>query len=110
MRRKKSSGFFLILVIGRFWGWISLVAMNNHKHGVDEIERTYILRPSIITGNRQEKRAGERIGVVAFKILNPLLIGRLRKYRAVKAEAIARKMIELANSNEPSKIVESDQI
>lgn len=52
------------------------------------IERTYILRPSLITGARKEKRFGEKIGSVVFKILSPLFIGPLKKYRAVKAESL----------------------
>ncbi|MFT6502799.1 MAG: hypothetical protein ACJASQ_002930 [Crocinitomicaceae bacterium] len=74
------------------------------------IERTFILRPSLISGNRKEKRFGEKIGAVVFKILSPLLIGSLRKYRAVKAERIANRMVQLANSDAPSRIVESNEI
>jgi uncharacterized protein YbjT (DUF2867 family) len=74
------------------------------------IERTYILRPSLITGERKEKRFGEKIGAVTFKILGPLFIGRKKKYRAVKAESIAKRMVRLANSNAPSRIVESNEI
>ena len=74
------------------------------------VECTYILRPSIIYGNRQEKRFGEKIGIVAFKILGPLFLGPLKKYRAVSAESIANRMVELANSNEASRIVESNEI
>jgi len=75
-----------------------------------EIEHTYILRPSIITGNRKEKRAGEKIGIVAFKLLKPLFFGKFKKYRAVEAKAIAHRMIQLCNSNDDSRIVESDSI
>ncbi|MDX2361012.1 MAG: NAD(P)H-binding protein [Crocinitomicaceae bacterium] len=74
------------------------------------IERTYILRPSLITGNRKEKRSGEKLSIAIFKFLQFLFIGKLRRYRAVNADAIAKRMIELANSNEPSKIVESNEI
>ena len=74
------------------------------------IERTYILRPSLITGERKEKRFGEKIGAVTFKILGPLFIGRKKKSRAVKAESIAKRMVRLANSNAPSRIVESNEI
>ena len=71
------------------------------------IEYTYILRPSFIAGNRQEYRAGEKMGVAIFKCLKILIP---EKYRAVEAKAIALKMIELCNSNEPSKIIESNEI
>ena len=74
------------------------------------IERTYILRPSLITGSRNEKRFGEKFSAVVFKILSPLFIGGFKKYRAVKAESIAKRMVRLANSNAPSRIVESNEI
>ncbi len=76
----------------------------------EEIERTYILRPSFIGGNRKEKRAGEKIGIAIFKFLKPLFIGGLKKYAIIDASKIASKMIQLANSNEPSKVLESDEI
>jgi uncharacterized protein YbjT (DUF2867 family) len=71
------------------------------------IEYTYILRPSFIAGNRQEQRAGEKMGVAVFKFLKALIP---KKYRAVEAKDIALKMIELCKSNEPSKIIESNKI
>ena len=74
------------------------------------IERTYILRPSIIYGGRKEKRSGEKMGIAVFKALKFLFIGRLKKYRAVDANDIAKCMIQLANSGEASKVVESDGI
>lgn len=74
------------------------------------IERTYILRPSFIRGNRQEKRAGEKIGLAIFNFLKPLFIGKLKKYAVIDASAIAARMIQLANSNEPSRILESNEI
>ena len=75
-----------------------------------EIENTYILRPSFIAGNRIEKRAGEKIGIFIFKLLKPLFFGKLKKYRAVEAESIAHRMIQLCNSDDESKILESDSI
>ncbi|MCO4813291.1 MAG: NAD(P)H-binding protein [Flavobacteriales bacterium] len=71
------------------------------------IAQTYILRPSFIAGNRKEHRTGEKIGVAIFKFLRFLIP---EKYRAVDASDIATKMIELCNSNIPSKIIESNDI
>ena len=75
-----------------------------------KISRTYILRPSIIGGNRQEKRTGEKIGLTVFKFLKPLFIGGLKKYAIKDASAIAERMIQLANSNEPTRVLESNEI
>lgn len=74
------------------------------------IEHTYILRPSIISGNRMERRRGEKISLALFKCLRPLMIGRMKRYRSIEAETIANCMIRLANSDEPSMILESDDI
>lgn len=74
------------------------------------IEHTFILRPSFIGGNRQEKRAGEKIGIAIFKFLKPLFIGGLKKYAIIDASDIATRMIQLANSNEESKVLESNEI
>ena len=74
------------------------------------IENTYVLRPSMIGGNRDEFRIAEKIGSVLMKVLNPLFIGSLRKYRMIDAEIIANAMIELANNGIDKKIIESDQI
>ena len=71
------------------------------------IERTYILRPSFIVGNRQEQRTGEEWGIAVFKCFKFLIP---KKYRAVEARAIAAKMIELCNSSALSKIIESNEI
>ncbi len=76
----------------------------------ENIERTYILQPSIIGGNRNEERIGEKIGLVVLKFLKPLLLGKLKKYRITEAEDIAQAMIDLANSDSTTTIVTSDQI
>lgn len=74
------------------------------------VEQTFILRPSMIAGNREEYRFGEKFGLTVFKALQFLFIGPLKKYRAVQASDIAKKMIELCTSEAPSRIVESDEI
>jgi len=74
------------------------------------IDRTYILRPSIISGNRIERRSGEKVSITLFKCLKPLFFGRMKRYRVIEAETIADCMIRLANSTEPSQIVESEEI
>lgn len=72
-----------------------------------KIDYTYIIRPSFISGNRLEHRAGEKMGIAIFNFLKFIIP---KKYRAVNAKAIASKMIELCNSNEPSRIIESNEI
>ena len=76
----------------------------------EKIENTYILRPSIIGGNRNENRPMEKIGVAIFKLLQPLMVGKLKKYRIIAAENIAKAMICLANEKPEIHIIESDKI
>ncbi len=76
----------------------------------EKIPNTYILRPSIIGGNRNENRPMEKIGVAIFKLLQPLMLGKLKKYRIIEAENIAKAMIKLANEKPETHIFESDKI
>ncbi len=74
------------------------------------IEYTYILRPSIINGNRKEQRLGEKMGLIVFKIFQPLFLGKLNKYKITEAYHIAQAMINLANSNSQKQIITSNKI
>lgn len=74
------------------------------------IKKTFILQPSIIGGNRTENRTGEKMALAVFKLLNPLLIGKLKKYKIIKALDIAQTMLNLANSDEISQTLTSDKI
>ncbi|WP_366085261.1 NAD(P)H-binding protein [Polaribacter sp.] len=47
------------------------------------INNTYILRPSLIGGDRNEFRLGEKIGKGIMRIFNPLLLGSLEKYKMI---------------------------
>ncbi len=58
----------------------------------------FIFRPSIITGHRKEKRSAERIGLLLFRFISPLLIGPLKKYQPVSALAIAKAMLHAAQT------------
>ncbi|MEP1366976.1 NAD(P)H-binding protein, partial [Maribacter dokdonensis] len=62
------------------------------------IPRTSILRPSLIGGERNEQRLLEKIGLVVFKVIQPLFIGPLKKYRIINADSIAQAMLNLANT------------
>ena len=75
------------------------------------IKNTFILRPSLIGGERKEKRTIEKIGLLVFKAIQPLLIGKLKKYRIINAETIAQAMINLANTTyKTDGFIASDEI
>ena len=56
--------------------------------------RLTIMRPSFLLGNREETRIGEIIGSITLKFLSPVLIGKMRKMRPIKAETVAKAMIK----------------
>lgn len=74
------------------------------------INNTYILRPSLIGGNRNEFRLGEKIGKGIMRIFNPLLVGSLEKYKMIHPEKIANYMRILANTKPNETIFSSDNI
>tara|TARA_B100000214_G_scaffold361371_1_gene324697 strand:- start:68 stop:727 length:660 start_codon:yes stop_codon:yes gene_type:complete len=51
-----------------------------------------IFRPSLLLGNREERRFLEKIGQNLSSLINPFLIGSLRKYRGIKSSNIAYYM------------------
>ena len=69
-----------------------------------------IMRPSFLIGNRKEKRASETIGIFAFKLLSPLLLGPLKKMKPIHSETVAKTMIRAANENLEKNIFESNEI
>jgi uncharacterized protein YbjT (DUF2867 family) len=51
-----------------------------------------VLRPSILEGERTERRPGERVASVAGRLLRPVLVGPLEKYRPTPAVRVAEAM------------------
>lgn len=77
---------------------------------MQHIPNTYILRPSLIKGFREEQRIGEAIGAIVMSIAQAFLIGKYKKYRAIEAGTIAKTMHRLAQSKPNLRIIESDKI
>lgn len=61
------------------------------------LPKLHVFRPSLLLGERTEHRRGEKLWGVLMKGLNPLLLGRFRKYRAIQAADVAAAMIRAAN-------------
>ncbi|MCI0696437.1 oxidoreductase [candidate division KSB1 bacterium] len=71
----------------------------------------HIFRPSLLLGERQEFRLGEKLAERVTKIFSFLFVGPLRKYRPIKASVVAAAMIAVAKRNlAGNNIFESDQI
>tara|TARA_R110000868_G_scaffold192291_2_gene436682 strand:+ start:1111 stop:1773 length:663 start_codon:yes stop_codon:yes gene_type:complete len=76
----------------------------------NKIKNTYILQPSLIGGTRKEKRLGEKAAKVLMSVLNPMLIGRLKKYRSIHPKTIVKAMVWLANNDFKSGRIPSNEI
>lgn len=74
-------------------------------------ESIHIYRPSLLDGERKQKRTLEKISNAIMHLVNPLLFGGLKKYRSIKVETVARAMIRNAKTTQKGVFVyESDQI
>jgi uncharacterized protein YbjT (DUF2867 family) len=59
------------------------------------IPRLDILRPGLLRGPREESRPAERLGMIASPLTDLLLHGQYRKYRSIRAEAVAQAVVGL---------------
>ncbi len=77
---------------------------------------TSIFRPSLLLGERHEKRLGESFSIKASALVSPLMIGPLKSIRPVPAQAVARSMLNdalaVAREQRPkgNLIIDSKQI
>ena len=70
-----------------------------------------IFQPSLIMGQRKEFRIGELLGKAFMTLINPLLIGSVKKFRGIHAEKIAKGLVRhLQNPILGISVFESDQI
>ena len=95
----KSSGDYL-----KFKGEVEveLKSLNFPKLG--------IMRPSFLLGNRKEKRVGEKIGILIFKLLSPLFIGPLKKMKPIHSEIVAKAMLKICEHEYQQVVFESNEI
>lgn len=81
----KSSNFYL-RVKGELENAILTMPQLNHAAAV---------RPSLLLGERTDSRPAEEFGITAGKLLAPLMMGPLKKYRPITAHRVAQQMIGL---------------
>lgn len=63
-----------------------------------------IFRPSLLLGDRKEKRTGEAIARFAFDKLSFLFAGPLKKYSGTPVYVLGRLMVKLAQETVPSSV------
>lgn len=73
-------------------------------------ENIAIVRPSMLLGERKEKRAGEMIGKIVMKTFKPLLIGKMKKYRGIHSRDVAKAMIAILQKEPVKTVYESDEL
>jgi uncharacterized protein YbjT (DUF2867 family) len=108
------NGFFLVSSIGA-----DVKSSNFYLHTKGETEqdiqklgflRLGIFRPSLLLGNRNEGRLGERFAQGLYPLFHWLLQGNLKKYRAIPASDVAKAMVYVAVHGYEANIVLSDKI
>ncbi len=61
-----------------------------------DIAQKQIFRPSLLMGNRKEKRTGEKLAQVVMGALGWLFVGPLLKYKGIHADVVAKAIIKAA--------------
>lgn len=76
-----------------------------------EFDSLVIFRPSILLGDRKEKRTGEAIGRFGAEKLSFLFVGPLKKYKGTPVDLLGKLMVKLAQEKHAGvKIIENDEI
>ena len=74
-------------------------------------DAVHLLRPSFLAGERSERRPAERMMIVLFSGIAPLLVGPVRRYRPIAAGVVARAMRAVARrADRGTHVHESDRI
>jgi uncharacterized protein YbjT (DUF2867 family) len=60
------------------------------------LRSVYILRPSLLLGERKESRFAERVAVSMAPLMSAVMAGPLRKYRPIQASRVAEIAIQCA--------------
>lgn len=104
-QRQGARRFFLVSALGA--DPHSRVFYNRVKGETEEallvldFDTLALFRPSLLLGKRAKSRPGERVMAALLWLAEPLLVGRLRKYRAIEAATVARAMLRCSFGHGP---------
>lgn len=73
--------------------------------GAIGFDRLDVLRPGLLRGTRGEGRPGERLAILASPLLNLVLRGRLDRFAAIDATAVAEAAVKLVDRSPPGVFV-----
>jgi uncharacterized protein YbjT (DUF2867 family) len=68
-------------------------------------ERLDILRPSLLVGKRRESRPLERLAMLFAPLMNLLLHGKARRFRAIRTSELAQTILALAHEKAGGRFV-----
>jgi uncharacterized protein YbjT (DUF2867 family) len=115
MRSKGATKFLLVSAIGANRN--SIIFYNRIKGEVEEAigqldyPSLFIFRPSLLFGDRKEKRTGEEAAKKIYRYIDWIFIGPFRKYKGIEAENVAMTMLKMAKTVQRGTVIlESDQI
>jgi len=72
-----------------------------------KIEHTHLMQPSLIVGDRKEKRTGEDFSKHLMTVFGFLIPAR---YKMIQAKTIAKAMVQLARKPSKEQVIPSDKI
>ncbi len=75
-----------------------------------KLDKTHIVQPALIGGNRKEERPGESFFKRVMATVDMLMVGPLQKYRMIEAACIAKAMLWLANHPFEKVRIPSDEL
>jgi uncharacterized protein YbjT (DUF2867 family) len=115
-QRAGAQRFFVVSALGADAG--SRVFYNRVKGETEDalsvlgFSTLAIFQPSLLLGRRAKTRPGERVMAMLLWLAEPLLVGGLRKYRAIPAEVVARAMLRCSfgRSGQGVLVFPSDEI
>ena len=97
VRRRGAQRFFVVTAMGadpHSRGFRNRVKGETEQAlQVLDFQTLAIFRPSFLLGARSRSRPGERVMTGLMWLADPLMLGPLRKYRAIRADVVARAML-----------------
>lgn len=75
-----------------------------------QIPGIHFFRPSMLLGNRGESRIAEMLGQNALKLSGFLMIGKLKKYKAIPVSVVAKAMQKVAKGSYSKHFFESNEL
>ena len=70
-----------------------------------KIPKLHIFRPNMLLGNRAENRPAERLALALMQLVTPAMLGPLRRFRPVQAQAVAQSMVRASVGEEAGRFI-----